>query len=80
MSLEYIIMLLTLASLLAPPFIYQWKELMQRIKSLEEAVKTRTTEEEVRQLIDDKMESSKEDLHEIKARLDKIIDNLITKK
>lgn len=56
------------------------KNTFDDIKMLQQEVKTKISESECRQLIDDKTEHVKEDLSEIKAQLNKITEFLLTKK
>lgn len=80
MTLESIITIgITILSIVIAPIVYIWKNIMSRLDNLEKQQVKIITKEEARELIDDKIDSMKEDMVEIKVRLDKIIDRLINK-
>ncbi len=55
------------------------KSHVERIAAVETEVRTKTTEVEVRMIIADKMDPIREDVHELKASVDKILDILLKK-
>jgi len=80
MSWESIVVITaTILSIITTPVVYIYKSIMQRIETLEKETNDKMTESEVRILLDDKLEPMKDDLHEIKTRLDSILDRLIKK-
>lgn len=66
--------ILPLASLLIIPFI---RHIFMKLTELDIKVQQRMTQQEVRQLIDDKFDPIKESLQEVKLKLDKIFDRLL---
>lgn len=77
MSLDIILSGLTLLSFVLAPILYVWRTTVSRIDNLEQETKTKMSENEVRQLVDDKLESVKDNLHDIKLSLQQILDKLI---
>lgn len=71
--------LLTIFSLIISPIVFIGRTMIKRIDNLEEAQKSYTTKEEVRLIVADKIEPIREDLSEIKTRIDKIMDHLVNK-
>lgn len=67
--------IITVLSLLVIPFRHIWNKIMQRFEIIESELKTKTSREEVIE----KLEPVKEDLAEIKSKIDKIMDYLLTK-
>jgi hypothetical protein len=55
------------------------KSHVERISTLEKEVQNKTTEVEVRMILADKMDPMREDIHELKATVDKILDILLKK-
>lgn len=53
------------------------KSILNRITRIESILNTKVDEQEVRQLLADKVEPLREDVQELKVKLDKIIDILI---
>lgn len=51
-----------------------------RIDHLEKLVPTKLDQAEVRQIVADKIDPLREDIHEIKAKLDRVMDILIERK
>lgn len=81
MTLESMVALgATITTLALAPFLYIWKSTMARLEELEKKSKDCASRDEVKDLIKESQEATKEDLDEIKARLDKIIDRLIDQK
>lgn len=81
MSLESIITItFTVLGLVLGLVGYIWRNAVSRIENLEKNMQDKTSEQDVRQLLNDKLEPVKEDLQEIKTRLEHILDNLINKK
>lgn len=60
-------------------FAYFVRVQMQRLDTLEQQIITKMTEEETRQILSDKVDPIKEDMAEIKLKVDKVIDLLINK-
>jgi inactivated superfamily I helicase len=55
------------------------KAYVERVNNLEREVQTKTTESEVRIIMADKIDPMREDIHELKASVDKILDILLKK-
>ncbi len=55
------------------------KSHVERISALEEKIEHKTTEMEVRLILSDKIDPMREDIHELKASVDKILDILLKK-
>lgn len=53
------------------------ESVMNRIAKLEEAYRTTISEERARQLLTDKIDPMKEDLHEIKEQMNKLFDKIL---
>lgn len=70
----------TSLSLLLAPLIYIWKNVVKRIDTLETKINAKMDEQEVRVLLADKLDPMKEDLHEVKALLHRILDIQLNKK
>lgn len=72
MSLESIlyIILPVLASLMA----YLMRSVMARIETLEHQIQSKLNEPAVRMIISDKVDPIREDIHEIKETLNKLLD------
>ncbi len=51
--------------------------IMNRITAMEEQLQESLSDQQTRQLIADKIEPMKEDLHELKSQLDKLFDRLL---
>jgi hypothetical protein len=64
-------------SLVLSPLVYIWRTTVHRIEKLESQHSTKIDETKVRQLLDDKIDPVKEDLIQIRDRLDSIIDKLL---
>ena len=62
------------SSLLLLPFI-RW--IIMRFNEIDRLLQTKTTTQDVRQMIDDKYTPIKEDLRDIKDKIDKIFDRLL---
>lgn len=72
MSWDFII---SAGSLIVPGILY----MVNRFMSLETKIEKKLSEEQTRKLISDKIEPLKEDLIEIKARLEHILEFIIKK-
>lgn len=80
MSIESLIAIgVSLISLIAAPFIYIWKSVMQRIEILERNQSKKMDADQVKELLLDKLQPLKEDIKGIENKLDKIIEHLIDK-
>ncbi len=55
------------------------RSMIQRLEEVERKVSIKTDENYVRQLLTDKIDPIREDIHELKAKLDKIVDILLKK-
>lgn len=60
--------------------LYIWKLSVSRIEKLEKTEEMKPTKEEVRQLLDDKLQPVTDDLIEIKTRVETLINFIMTKK
>ena len=58
---------------------YIVRGIMQRLERLESGLTDKISEQEVRQILTDKLEPVTDDLKEIKDKVDKVIDHLINK-
>lgn len=63
-------------SIMVIPF---FRNIFMRIRELETQIQHKVTDTEVRQLLEDKIDPVKQDLQEIKAQLNQIINRLIDK-
>lgn len=76
--------ILTLTSILLPIITaiagYFFKSLYERVERLEIKTSQFKTEEEIRQIINDKIDPIREDIKEIRTKLDQLLDLIINKK
>jgi len=80
MSWESIVVIgATILSLISAPFLYVWKGHVKRLEKLEDMMQTKQTEQDVRTLLDDKLEPVRSDLQEIKERINHLLDTIINK-
>lgn len=56
------------------------RTLMQRLAEVERELPLKVTEEQTRQIVSDKIDPLREDIGELKAKLDRIVDLLLTRK
>ena len=78
MTLESLITIgATIIAVVSAPFIFMWKQMINRVEQLEKKQQETYSKEETRLLIEDMKSDVKEDLSEVKTRLDKIIDKLM---
>lgn len=56
---------------------YMIKTLLNRVESLEKEVPNKLDEREVRQLLGDKIDPLREDIHDLKGKIDRIMELLI---
>ncbi len=56
------------------------KTIYGRVDHLEKQLPMKLDQQEVRQIVADKIDPMREDIHEIKAKLDRVMDILIDKK
>lgn len=63
---------IAIASTVAAPIVYAYRNLLHRIEKLEQSNQTKMSEQEVRQLLDDKLEAVKESLEDVKISIDKL--------
>jgi len=59
---------------------YMVQTVTSRLGKLEEDMSKKVSQEDVRQLVADKIDPIREDIHEVKTKLDKVMDILITRK
>lgn len=78
MSIE-LILTITIPAL-AGFFIFIIKHLYSRVADLDRRVRDSIGEQEVRRLIDDKINPIRDDIHDIKLKLDKLVDMYLTSK
>jgi hypothetical protein len=77
-------LIVSLATYLGVPAIlgiggWAMKTVSSRLSALEDEMVERTTDKQVRQIVSDKIDPLREDIHELKAKLDKIVDLLLSK-
>lgn len=76
--------LITVASVVLPLFAgiiaYFVRNIMSRIEKLEQSLDTAVTEQQVRQILTDKIDPVKEDMSDIKDNIKKLFDLYITKR
>jgi hypothetical protein len=78
MNLETIITLsVTGLAVVTGPVIYLWRSVMARLDSLEADMKKKVSEEEVRQVIQDKIQPINEKCDDIKDSVNKILDHIL---
>lgn len=65
------------ASLIGTIGGYFVNSVMGRLKTVEEKVDHKTSEEDVRRILADKIDPVREDIHELKIKIDKIVDLLL---
>jgi len=74
MTVESIIAItITILSVVCAPVIYIGRSIMQRIDKLESDMDQKISKEEVRTILDDKIEPMNENVKEIKALLYKVL-------
>lgn len=81
MSVETIVTIaLAILSVLLAPVVYIWKSVMSRLEKLEENQHQFIREDEVRNILNDKVTPIAENLEEVKTLLYKILDAQISNK
>lgn len=78
MTLDSIITItIAVISTCIAPVVYLYRGVMQRINDLEESNRTKMSESEVRQLLDDKLESLRENVEDVKTSLDTLTTHIL---
>lgn len=79
MFIDFSILSIVLSTLIGL-LLYIWKAQMSDINQLKEEMKNKVTEDEMRQILLDKVDPMKETLEDIRNRLDHLLDKIIDNK
>jgi HAMP domain-containing protein len=81
MNIETIITLAaTGLAVLTAPLVYLWRSVMARLDNLETEMKKKISEEDVRQVINDKIEPINDKCDDIKASINQILEHILAKR